>query len=234
MRHIRIQSHVPTRIFSQSAAAAEDLAEDVKDGLQGCCLYVVGDDSAANKTVAKMLATELSYAPLETEAIIEQLIKMPMDELVASEGLTALGGAEFVVLQELASNLRCVVATAGGGGGAAARGDCWPTLFGAFTIWLDDLTEEPSAESAPQRDCYRQAEIHLKVPPAADRSGEEWAADAAQATLAGVKQMLDAWEGEGSLPGKKSLYIRLGCRGDWPDLKPPQWDPNRPDENTTI
>ncbi|MCD7470121.1 hypothetical protein HAX54_009706 [Datura stramonium] len=28
------------------------------------------------------------------------------------------------------------------------------------------------------------------------------------------------------LPGKKSLYIRLGCRGDWPDIKPPGWDPS--------
>lgn len=26
--------------------------------------------------------------------------------------------------------------------------------------------------------------------------------------------------------GKKSLYIRLGCRGDWPDIKPPGWDPS--------
>lgn len=29
--------------------------------------------------------------------------------------------------------------------------------------------------------------------------------------------------------GKKSLYIRLGCRGDWPDIKPPGWDPSNPD-----
>lgn len=26
--------------------------------------------------------------------------------------------------------------------------------------------------------------------------------------------------------GKKSLYIRLGCRGDWPNIKPPGWDPS--------
>ncbi|RID75727.1 hypothetical protein BRARA_B02757 [Brassica rapa] len=28
------------------------------------------------------------------------------------------------------------------------------------------------------------------------------------------------------LPGKKSLYIRLGCRGDWPNIQPPGWDPS--------
>eukprot|EP00959_Pyramimonas_sp_CCMP1952_P036176 756638-Pyramimonas_sp.AAC.1 len=35
-------------------------------------------------------AIPVSYAPLETESIIEQLIKMPIDELIASEGLTGL------------------------------------------------------------------------------------------------------------------------------------------------
>jgi hypothetical protein len=25
--------------------------------------------------------------------------------------------------------------------------------------------------------------------------------------------------------GKKSLYLRLGCRGDWPNIMPPGWDP---------
>lgn len=28
------------------------------------------------------------------------------------------------------------------------------------------------------------------------------------------------------LAGKKSLYIRLGCRGDWPNIEPPGWDPS--------
>jgi len=28
------------------------------------------------------------------------------------------------------------------------------------------------------------------------------------------------------IEGKKSLYIRLGCRGDWPNIKPPGWDPS--------
>jgi len=25
--------------------------------------------------------------------------------------------------------------------------------------------------------------------------------------------------------GKKSLYVRLGCRGDWPNIMPPGWNP---------
>ncbi|CAN6890998.1 unnamed protein product, partial [Brassica oleracea var. botrytis] len=29
---------------------------------------------------------------------------------------------------------------------------------------------------------------------------------------------------ESIVNGKKSLYIRLGCRCDWPNIKPPGWD----------
>ncbi|XP_056160621.1 probable inactive shikimate kinase like 2, chloroplastic [Syzygium oleosum] len=35
------------------------------------------------------------------------------------------------------------------------------------------------------------------------------------------------------LPDKKSLYIRLGCRGDWPNVKPPGWDPSTADDSAT-
>eukprot|EP00959_Pyramimonas_sp_CCMP1952_P470997 9497681-Pyramimonas_sp.AAC.2 len=52
----------------------------------------------------------------------------------------------------------------------------------------------------PPHDC-------MTVPPASTRSGEEWVADAVKATLAGVKTMLDSWEGleGGSLPGARAV-----------------------------
>jgi hypothetical protein len=27
------------------------------------------------------------------------------------------------------------------------------------------------------------------------------------------------------LPAKKRLYVEYGCRGDWPELKPKEWNP---------
>jgi hypothetical protein len=51
-------------------------------------------------------------------------------------GFAALGGVEYAVLQDAVYNLRCCIATAGGGIGATARGDMWPILFGAITVWL--------------------------------------------------------------------------------------------------
>ena len=28
------------------------------------------------------------------------------------------------------------------------------------------------------------------------------------------------------LPFRKALYIKLGCRGDWPTIMPPDWNPD--------
>ena len=58
------------------------------------------------------------------------------EEIIETEGLAALGGAEVVVLSSLSTQIRSCIATCGGGGGAAARGDCWRYLFGFITIWL--------------------------------------------------------------------------------------------------
>jgi hypothetical protein len=44
------------------------------------------------------------------------------------------------------------------------------------------------------------------------------ASGAAEQVLAGIKALVTADE---SLCGKKNLYVRFGCRGDWPNLQPP-------------
>lgn len=33
------------------------------------------------------------------------------------------------------------------------------------------------------------------------------------------------------LPDGKRLYVKLGCRGDWPDIQEPSW---QPPELTTV
>lgn len=207
---------------SSSSSAATDLKElgdELSVELKGTSLAVVGDDSEANSAVVKALASALGYTPFVTEETIEKLIGMTVTELIDSEGLGGLGGVEAVVVRELSTQVRTCVATAGRGGGAAARGDCWPFLFGFISIWIDDGTGE--AEDAPQRGAYGQSEIHLKVSDTI-KWDEETAADVANQALQGVKKYVDS---DQHLCGKKSLYIRLGCRGDWPDLKPPNWKP---------
>ncbi|KAG5007814.1 hypothetical protein JHK85_026356 [Glycine max] len=73
---------------------------------------------------------------------------------------------------------------------------------------------------------YTNADVVVKLPgwdPA-------YAKNVAQACLSALKQLIKS---DKKLPGKKSLYIRLGCRGDWPNIKPPGWDPSSED-NTTL
>ncbi|XP_006471517.2 probable inactive shikimate kinase like 2, chloroplastic isoform X2 [Citrus sinensis] len=66
---------------------------------------------------------------------------------------------------------------------------------------------------------YSNADVVVKL--------QGWDADhaksVAQASLSALKQLIQS---DKKLPGKKSLYIRLGCRGDWPNIKPPGWDPS--------
>jgi len=42
------------------------------------------------------------------------------------------------------------------------RGAAWRHLHGAYTVWLD-MAPEQSADAAPQREAYVQAELHVKV-----------------------------------------------------------------------
>ena len=32
-------------------------------------------------------------------------------------------------------------------------------------------------------------------------------------------------DGQRSLAAKKLLYVKLGARGDWPEIQPPEWQP---------
>ena len=89
--------------------------------------------------------------------------------------------------------------------------------------------------SAPQRDAYALSEVTVRQEGQTARS--RWAcsshphsqvkatslqslpsADLTDRVLGGIEAVLLA---DAKLVGKKSLYIRLGARGDWPDLAPP-------------
>jgi hypothetical protein len=74
--------------------------------------------------------------------------------------------------------------------------------------------EEGSSPSGPQRDAYALSEVTVR----ATSVRATQAAQLAQQALHGIEAMLRA---DDKLVGKKSLYVRLGARGDWPDLKPP-------------
>ncbi|RVX14315.1 putative inactive shikimate kinase like 2, chloroplastic [Vitis vinifera] len=145
---------------------------------------------------------------------------------VTADGSESVAEAESAVLENLSSHVRAVIATLGGLHGAARRADKWRHLYAGFTVWLSqsEAIDEESAKEEARRHIqegslgYSNADVVVKL--------HGWDADhaktVAQASLSALKQLIMS---DKKLPGKKSLYIRLGCRGDWPDIKPPGWDP---------
>jgi len=146
---------------------------------------------------------------------------------VIAEGVDSVAEAEAAVLESLSCQARAVVATLGGQHGAARNANNWRHMYAGFTIWLSEseATDEASAKEEARKHiedgslAYTNAEVVLKV--------RGWESDGtqiiAQACLSALKQLLIS---DKKLTGKKSLYIRGGCRGDWPNIQAPGWDPS--------
>lgn len=87
----------------------------------------------------------------------------------------------------------------------------------------DTWQKEPHA---PQREAYQQAEIRIAI--AKDDSDAMTAPQVAEALLEQImQQVAELVKKDEDLCGKKGVYMKFGCRGDWPDLQPP-------DENASV
>lgn len=201
--------------------------------LQGTSIFIVGDSTEINQTVARELAVGIGYTPLTTKELLETYAKQTIDSWVLAEGSDSVAEAESAILESLSSHVRAVVATLGGQQGAARRADKWRHLYAGFTVWLSqtEATDEDSAKEEARRHiqdsrlAYSKADVVVKL--------QGWDSDqtksVAQASLRALKQLVLS---DKKLPGKKSLYIRLGCRGDWPNIKPPGWNPSAGNDAT--
>lgn len=73
---------------------------------------------------------------------------------------------------------------------------------------------------APQRQAYEQADIRIAI--AKDESEVMTPAQIANAISNQVLQRVaEIVKKDEDLCGKKGVYMKFGCRGDWPDLQPP-------------
>ncbi|KAK7819820.1 probable inactive shikimate kinase like 2, chloroplastic isoform X2 [Quercus suber] len=201
--------------------------------LQGTAIFIVGDSTEINETVAREIAVGIGYTPLTTKELLETYAKQTIDSWVLTEGSDSVAEAESAILESLSSHVRAVVATLGGQQGAARRADKWQHLYAGFTVWLSqtEATDEDSAKEETRRHiqdarlAYSKADVVVKL--------QGWDSDqtksVAQASLRAIKQLVLS---DKNLPGKKRLYVRLGCRGDWPNIKPPGWAPSAGDDAT--
>ncbi|GBG74567.1 hypothetical protein CBR_g18978 [Chara braunii] len=186
------------------------------------------------------VSTDL-YVPLNTQQLVEQVTKMPISELAEDKGTVA--EAEKAVLVGLSSHVRCVVSTLGGNEGAAARTDGWNHLHCGITVWVHCGAPDEDEETGRTIVTRAKMESSLPEPAPGTSYGKadvtvavglpqvRWESDAtrpvAEGVLKALKQLL---ERDCELPGKKGLYRRLGCRGDWPYIMPPGWNPNPSEE----
>nr|XP_009389081.1 PREDICTED: probable inactive shikimate kinase like 2, chloroplastic [Musa acuminata subsp. malaccensis] len=205
----------------------ESLTKGILQLLKGTSIYIVGDSTEINEKVGSELATGIGYIPFSTSDLLERYAQQSIESWVVSDGADSVAEAEGSILQSLSSHARSVVATLGGEHGAARTHDKWRYLHAGFTVWLSisEAADEASAKEEARRHvqdgrlAYSNADIVMKL--------GGWEPDqsrvVAQACLSALKQLTLS---DKQLTGKKSLYVRLGCRGDWPDIKPPGWDPS--------
>ncbi|KAI3469178.1 hypothetical protein Pfo_025841 [Paulownia fortunei] len=205
----------------------ESLTTGIIQLLKGTSVFLVGESTEINHKIARELAVGLGYTPLSTKELLEAYTKQTIDSWVTEEGSSAVAEAEGAILESLSSQARAVVATLGGKHGAVRRPNKWQHLFAGFTVWLSqsEATDEESAKQEAKKNIqdglqgYANAEVVVKL----GGWDAAYSKAVAQASLSALKRLVLS---DKDLPGKKSLYIRLGCRGDWPDIKPPGWDPS--------
>ncbi|KAI5656354.1 hypothetical protein M9H77_25147 [Catharanthus roseus] len=231
---VSLKKKDPELNWPDIAESWESLTVGVMQLLKGTSIYLVGDSTETNQKIAKELAVGLGYTPLDTKELLEAFTKQTVDSCVVAEGSNAVAEAESSILESLSSHARTVVSTLGGKYGAARRADKWRHIFAGFSIWLSqsEATDEDSARDEARRhiqeglEGYSNAEVVVKLAGWDDN----YSKTVAQASLSALKRLILS---DKQLPGKKSLYIRLGCRGDWPDIKPPGWDPSDTDETSS-
>ncbi|KAK1375010.1 CS domain-containing protein [Heracleum sosnowskyi] len=224
---VNLKKHDPDLKWPDIMESWESLTVGVSQLLKATSIYLVGDSTEINQKIARELAVGLGYTPLDTKALLESFTKQDVDSLLIDEGSDAVAEAEGVVLESLSSHVRAVVATLGGKNGAARRFDKWRYLYAGFVIWLSksEATDEISAKEEVRTNIQEGSQAYSNADVVVKLGG--WDADyskkVAQASLSALKSLILS---DKKLPGKKGLYIRLGCRGDWPNINPPGWDPS--------
>lgn len=232
---INLRKHDQELKWPDIVESWESLSTGVFQLLKGTSIYLVGDSSEINQKVGEELAVGLGYTPLDTKGLLETFAKQNIESWVITEGSDAVAEAEEAVLESLSSHVRTVIATLGGKHGAARQADKWRHLYAGFTVWLSqsEAADEVSAKEEARKQVYHGYESYSKADVVV--KFDSWdachAKAVAQASLSALKQLILS---DKKLPGKKSLYIRLGCRGDWPNIKPPGWDPSTADTPNAL
>jgi shikimate kinase len=97
-------------------------------------LYLIGMMGAGKSTLGKILAQELGYRFLDTDAVVEAAAGQPITEIFATAGEAAFRELETQVLGQVAAYQQMAIAT---GGGIVLQRQNWSYLRHGIVIWLD-------------------------------------------------------------------------------------------------
>lgn len=102
--------------------------------LKGVNLYLVGMMGAGKTTVGRLLANQLDYRFVDTDAVISQYAGKSITQLFAEEKEAAFRHLESQVLAQVCAYTNLAIAT---GGGIVLRRENWSYLHHGLVVWLD-------------------------------------------------------------------------------------------------
>ena len=94
---------------------------------------------AGKTTVGRILAAQLGYGFVDTDAVIEQLTHKSINQIFAEQGETAFRQIETKVLSQVCAFTRLAIAT---GGGIVMQRENWSYLHHGLIVWLDVPVEQ--------------------------------------------------------------------------------------------
>ncbi len=106
--------------------------------LKGVNLYLVGMMGSGKTTVGGLIATELGYGFVDTDAIIAQVTKQSINQLFAEVGEAEFRQIESQVLAQVCAYTNLAIAT---GGGIVTQQKNWSYLHYGLIVWLDVSVE---------------------------------------------------------------------------------------------
>ncbi|KAJ9526790.1 hypothetical protein QJQ45_017462, partial [Haematococcus lacustris] len=193
-------------------------ADNVNSARQAALLAKLGEDRLALVWPTANLAAGVSYSQLTVLAAQEPQ--------AALHCLLAAAAQELAVLQGLRSQKRVITSTLAQG--AASDPGTYRDLWGSFIVWVDEEDSRLPKPETPARGVVAQhAEVALTFHKSRGfGSRQASTADKARTMLDTLmKQLVQYLNANPEIVQNKLKYVAYGCRGDWPDVKPPEWSP---------
>lgn len=154
----------------------------MKELLKAINIYLIGMMGSGKTTVGELLAKELKYRFLDTDAVITAVAQKSINQIFAEDGEREFRQLESDVLRQVSAYLYTVIAT---GGGIILRQENWSHLRDGMVVWLDvpvnilgerlkhddtrpllkteELETKLTTLYAQRKSLYQQADIIIKV-----------------------------------------------------------------------